>query len=81
MIRDFPIFGVGLGAWPEIFSRYQLPPWFLLFSDEAHNDYLQLWAESGAIGLLAGAWIALRAGRAIKSCWNRLSLAGFFCAL
>ncbi len=27
MIRDFPAFGVGLGAWPELGFRYQRGPW------------------------------------------------------
>jgi len=75
LLRDFPIFGVGLGAWSEIFSRYQLPPWNILFADEAHNDYLQLLAESGAIGLLICGWIAVRVTRAITAGWNSLSLA------
>ena len=27
IVRDFPIVGIGLGDWPEIFARYQPPPW------------------------------------------------------
>lgn len=26
MIRDFPIFGVGFGAWPELYRKYTAPP-------------------------------------------------------
>ncbi len=67
LIRDFPIFGVGLGGWPEIFERYQLPPWQLLFFSEAHNDYLQLLAETGIIGIALFAWLAVRIVRRVIS--------------
>jgi O-antigen ligase/polysaccharide polymerase Wzy-like membrane protein len=31
MISDFPLLGVGLGSWPEIFPRYQSGPWSRCF--------------------------------------------------
>ena len=49
IVRDFPIVGIGLGDWPEIFARYQPPPWTELFFSEAHNDYIQWIAETGLI--------------------------------
>ncbi|MEE8077290.1 MAG: O-antigen ligase family protein [Candidatus Binatia bacterium] len=56
IIRDFPLFGVGLGSWQELFPRYRRPPWSPTLFREAHNDYLELLAETGLIGffLLAG---------------------------
>src|ERR1700682_701683 len=51
MVRDFPLFGVGLGGWPEIFPHYQTGPWNEYYFREAHNDYLQYITETG---LLAG---------------------------
>jgi hypothetical protein len=56
MIVDFPLLGVGLGAWPELFLRYRSGPWSPKFFREAHNDYLEVFAETGFIGfgLLAG---------------------------
>jgi O-antigen ligase/tetratricopeptide (TPR) repeat protein len=60
LIRDFPVFGVGLGGWPEIFERYELPPWQVLFFAQAHNDYIQLLAETGIVGLALFAWLAVR---------------------
>src|SRR5260370_27878548 len=60
LIRDFPIFGVGLGGWPEIFERYQLPPWQDLFFSQAHDDYIQLFAETGIVGIALFAWLAIR---------------------
>ena len=52
MIRDYPLLGVGLGAWPVAFPHYRLPPWFPLTYREAHNDYLQLLAETGVVGVV-----------------------------
>ena len=60
LIHDFPFFGVGLGGWPELFERYQLPPWQVLFFAQAHNDYIQLLAETGIVGLALFAWLAVR---------------------
>ncbi|MGO9449532.1 MAG: O-antigen ligase family protein [Candidatus Binataceae bacterium] len=57
IIRDFPIFGVGLGGWPVIFPRYQSGPWFPLVYRQAHNDYVQLIAETGLLGLALVIWI------------------------
>src|SRR5258708_8817694 len=52
ILRDFPIVGVGMGCGAELFPRYQSPPWEEnLFWHELHNDYLQLVAEGGLIGL------------------------------
>jgi tetratricopeptide (TPR) repeat protein len=58
MIRDFPLFGVGLGCWPEIFNHYLRPPWIQFFYREAENDYLQFIAETGVAGAIALIWFA-----------------------
>lgn len=50
MIRDFPLLGAGLGAWHELYPRYQRPSASPTFYREAHNDYLQLLAETGLFG-------------------------------
>ncbi|HEY2104948.1 MAG TPA: O-antigen ligase family protein [Candidatus Binataceae bacterium] len=66
VVRDFPALGVGLGCWPEIFSRYDRAPWDPdYFWREAHNDYLQLLEEAGAIGALLAGWILFAQGRAL----------------
>ena len=87
MLHDFPLFGVGLGAWPELFVRYQRPPWSLSFYREAHNDYLQLLAETGVVGFILLAWFFFRQGklliRAVKNTSPRLLplMAGIVAAL
>lgn len=63
MIRDFPLFGVGLGAWPELFPRYRRAPWSAGFYREAHNDYAELLAETGVIGFALLAWFFFLGGR------------------
>ncbi|HJU12515.1 MAG TPA: O-antigen ligase family protein, partial [Candidatus Binataceae bacterium] len=51
MVKDFPLFGVGAGAWPEIFPHYQRPPnLHYYFFRTAENDYLQFVAETGFVG-------------------------------
>ncbi len=55
MIFDFPLFGVGLGCWPELFPHFHEPPWLEFFYRQPENDYIQMLAETG----LAGAALAL----------------------
>ena len=69
MWTDHPWLGVGIGNFEPIYPRYALPLWPLPLG-HAHNYYLNIAAEAGAIGLLAylalwsaavlGAWQAAR---------------------
>ncbi len=56
IVRDFPVLGVGLGCWPELFPHYHRPPWRSGRFLETHNDYLQLVAETGVVGFALFAW-------------------------
>jgi len=56
MLRDFPLFGVGLGAFQDIFPQYQSPPWNPSEVRETHNDYLEILVTAGAIGFGMLAW-------------------------
>ena len=73
MVRDFPLFGVGLGGWPEIFPHYQTGPWNEYYFREAHNDYLQYVTETGLIGLLALAWFIGLGARSLAEARHHLS--------
>ena len=73
MVLDFPLFGVGLGGWPEIFPRYQTGPWNEYYFREAHNDYLQYFAETGLVGWLALVWFFGLAVRRAVTARRRLS--------
>lgn len=61
MSKDFPLFGVGYEAFPVIFPRYQLAAPIQLHFPQAHNDFLQLLAETGWVGfvLLVGGVLRL----------------------
>lgn len=49
MIKDHPVLGVGLGAYPLSYTRYD-PSSGLMRVEQAHNDYLQIVADTGLIG-------------------------------
>ncbi|HZS06240.1 MAG TPA: O-antigen ligase family protein [Blastocatellia bacterium] len=59
MIRDHPFAGVGLGAFPLAYTRYD-PSSGSMRVEQAHNDYLQIVADTGITGgLIALAFIVL----------------------
>lgn len=59
MIKDGPILGFGIGSFKANYLDYQAEilednPYYIKYSGkagEAHNEYLQIWAELGIIGL------------------------------
>jgi len=68
MIKDHPLLGSGLGTFKYNSLRYQakffdqgnnrsLYPYSL--ADKTHNEYLQLWAELGIIGLGIFIWLMI----------------------
>ena len=65
MLRTFPLLGVGLGAYGDIYPRYQplaLAPGKAAYP-YAHDDLLQLAVELGAIGAVLIAWMGWRVGK------------------
>jgi O-antigen ligase len=48
IVRDFPIFGVGVGGYGRAMLVYQTGDRHLMYA-QAHNDYLQLAAEGGLL--------------------------------
>jgi putative inorganic carbon (hco3(-)) transporter len=50
MIKDFPLLGVGPGAWYMVFPNYRSEVVMPGFFEFAHNDYAQFAAEVGVIG-------------------------------
>ena len=82
MIGQFPTWGTGLGSFNEVFPAYRTSNIGLTF-EHAHNDYLELLAEGGAIGflLVAAFWIILlgssmRSLRYLPGGWRRGMIAG-----
>ncbi|WYD82347.1 MAG: O-antigen ligase family protein [Candidatus Electrothrix gigas] len=53
MIAARPLLGWGLGCFPVAFPAFQPDSLCRWFINHAHNDYLELTAETGIIGLFA----------------------------
>jgi O-antigen ligase len=51
IVGDFPLLGTGLGTFAESWKHYY-PPGTSAVWHEAHNDYLQLLSETGAVGFV-----------------------------
>jgi tetratricopeptide (TPR) repeat protein len=65
MLRTFPLFGIGLGTYQDIYLRYQpavLQPGRVYYTF-AHNDLLQLVLELGALGAGLTVTLLLRTTR------------------
>ncbi len=50
MFRDHPLFGVGIGNYPAVYSKYFITI-FVLPLGHAHNYYINMAAETGIFGL------------------------------
>lgn len=48
LVRDFPLTGIGLGAFEVVMPAYQTTS-FIVLINHAHNQYLHLLAEGGAL--------------------------------
>jgi len=53
MFADHPILGVGIGNYPAAYHKYQVAPVWVNDLGHAHNYYINIAAEAGAIGLIA----------------------------
>lgn len=62
MVLDRPILGAGGGGWDALYHQYQ---YYLYWSNQVHNHWLQTWVEVGTLGFLA--FLAL---------WGAAALAG-----
>jgi O-antigen ligase len=71
LIRDYPVFGSGAGTFYVAFPAYR-PEKVVNFYDYAHNDYVQLAAETGVVGLgLLGLAVLLSLVAALRAQWVR----------
>ncbi|OGC78397.1 MAG: hypothetical protein A2145_01730 [candidate division Zixibacteria bacterium RBG_16_40_9] len=52
MVKDKPIFGIGPGNFTKVFDQYKVPQEYDTIA-HPHNDYLNVWVNSGIVGLLA----------------------------
>jgi len=68
MWTDRPWLGVGIGNYEPVYARYALPLWSAPLG-HAHNYYLNIAAEAGALGLVA---YLLLWGAALVGVWRSL---------
>jgi O-antigen ligase len=56
MLADHPVFGAGLGNYPTAIVPYHNATWMEIFQ-YPHNILLNLWSETGLLGVVAFGWI------------------------
>jgi tetratricopeptide (TPR) repeat protein len=66
VVRDHPVFGAGLGAWPDALSPLERPPIAVQRWEHAFDDYVELAAEAGLAGFALLVLFALAVGRALR---------------
>lgn len=59
VIKNNPLFGAGLGAFPQAYTEFDTLNGMERV-EQAHNDYLQILADAGIVGLIIGAFFAFR---------------------
>ena len=87
MVKDHPILGVGLGAYQFAYPRYDQSSG-LYRTEQSHNDYLQILADTGVTGglvllafvvlLFARSFAALQARDLVQRAISLGALAGCF---
>jgi len=55
MLRDYLPFGSGLGTFGNLYAKYQLAG--AGETQMAHNNYLQIWIETGILGIVSFLWL------------------------
>lgn len=72
IVPDFPVFGTGAGSFYNTYLRYRTPR--ESYWDHAHNDYVELAADNGLLGLgILGGFVLLTAAVAVKILLRRRS--------
>lgn len=59
MVQALPLAGVGLGAFAEVYPAFKSPRFPQFYLVHSHCDPLELGAETGVLGALLLAWLAL----------------------
>ncbi|MBI5887867.1 MAG: O-antigen ligase family protein [Deltaproteobacteria bacterium] len=72
IIKDYPFFGMGLGAFKNAFMSYQTK-WSLIYFEHAESDYVELVTETGLVGLLIAALMTAAFFYPVLSAWRRQS--------
>lgn len=51
MMRDFPLFGMGMNTFERVFAQYQMT-FISTAPRHSHNDYLEFFAEGGLVAII-----------------------------
>jgi O-antigen ligase len=65
MFRERPVFGWGAGTFPVVYPQFRTF-YTNFFVNEAHNDYLQMLAETGMVGLGITVWFLVVVYRRVR---------------
>ena len=65
MLKDHPIFGAGFGAYPDVIKPYHKATYLEIFQ-YPHDILLNLWSETGLLGIIAFGWIVVTWARLAK---------------
>lgn len=72
LIADFPAFGTGAGTFYNTYIRYRAPRHY--YWDHAHNDFVELAADNGLVGLgILAVFVVLTAAKGIQVLRKRRS--------
>jgi O-antigen ligase/tetratricopeptide (TPR) repeat protein len=66
VVTTHPLVGAGLGSWIHAYRPFQAPPVEDGIWDHAHDDYLELAAETGVAGVLVALAFAVAVVRALR---------------
>ncbi len=71
LLRDYPLFGTGGGSFHAVYPRYR-PQSVVSYYDHAHEDYLEIAADTGLAGLgLLGTMVLMSLGGALRALYRR----------
>lgn len=71
VLRDHPIFGVGINNFSAVVRKYLTPDFSAEWFYAIHNKYLLLWVEVGLPGLFAFVWFLVATLRRSWMVWQR----------
>jgi O-antigen ligase len=69
IVKDFPLFGTGLGTFGDIYPKYQTHSSLVLY-ERAHNDYMETLTDLGSVGFLLAALPIVTYGRIVYRMWR-----------
>lgn len=76
LVQDHPFLGSGGGAWAAQYFQYQS---YSYYTTEIHNDFVELWTETGTVGFLI--FLLFLGASGYAAWWLRAARPGLVAAL